>query len=115
MANNMGSITQSEIEKFAAHVLRNLPLDGWRMEWTRSGSWCNRKGRIIYIDKTFIGKYPWQAKDGVLHEVAHIFSPEDRFHGCSFYKQYILLLHKFMAMDDGDLPWWDRAGEVVMD
>ena len=96
MVNNMGAISQSEIEKFTTHVLRNLSLDGWWMEWTRSGSWCNRKGQIIYIDKTFIGKYPWQAKEGVLHEIAHIFSPRDRFHSRPFYEQYISLLTKFM-------------------
>lgn len=97
MANNMGSITQSQIEKFTAHVLRNLPLDGWRMEWTRNGSLCERERRIIFIDKKFIGKYPWQAKEIVLHEVAHIFSPEDHFHGCEFYKEYISLLSKFIV------------------
>jgi len=98
MANNMGAITQAEIEKFAALVIRELNLDGWRMEWTRaSPSICEKNRQIIFIDKTWIGRYPWEAKEVVLHEVAHIFT-DDKFHGLGFYREYIELLEKFMAI-----------------
>jgi len=96
--NNMGSMSQSEIEKFVAQVIRELGLDGWWMEWTRaSPSICEKNRHIVFIDKKWIGRYPWEAKEIVLHEIAHIFT-EDKMHGLSFYREYIDLLEKFMAV-----------------
>lgn len=97
MANNMGAIAQAEIEKFAVHVIRELDLDGWRMMWTTAGDICMKDRHIIFIDKRWVGKYPWQAKEVVLHEVAHIFT-DDKQHGLGFYREYIELLEKFMAV-----------------
>ena len=96
IANNMGAVSQSEVEKFAAQVLRELDLDGWRMEWTRAGDLCEKTRHIVFIDKRWIGRYPWQAKEAVLHEAAHIFT-DDKFHAVGFYKEYIDLLERFMT------------------
>jgi len=97
VANNMGCMSQAEIEKFAAQVIRELNLDGWQMEWTGGGSMCEKSRHIIFIDKRWINKYPWQAKENVLHEIAHIFT-EDKLHGLGFYREYIDLLERFMAV-----------------
>lgn len=91
--NNMGAATRQEIEKFAEKALKNFP--GWEMQWTTAGSICIRERKIIFIDERFIGKYPWEAKERVLHECSHI-NTEDRVHGEEFYREYIKLLKKFM-------------------
>jgi len=93
----MGAISQAEVEKFAAYVIRTLGLDGWRMEWTRAQPGiCLKKSQEILIPKSMIGQYPWQAKEYVLHETAHIFT-NDKMHGCDFFREYIALLNKFMV------------------
>ena len=96
MGSNMGAVSQAEVEKFAVYVIRELNLDGWRMEWTRAGDLCEKNRHIIFIDKRWIGKYPWQAKEDVLHEVTHIFT-EDKGHGSDFYREYIALLNRFLV------------------
>lgn len=95
--NNMGAISQAEVEKFVACVMRTLDLDGWRMEWTGCGDLCEKNRHIIFIDKAVIGKCPWQAKERVLHETAHIFT-DDKFHSSSFYREYVHLLNTFMVI-----------------
>lgn len=91
----MGAVTKQEIEDFAFAVLyREFP--DYKMKWTRGGGICIRKSKIIYIDKRFIGKYPWVAKEHILHECAHIKTVDDMVHGEDFYKEYIRLLKLFM-------------------
>ena len=91
--NNMGAVTKKEVERFGQKVIRDFP--GWNMQWTTAGSICIRERKIIFIDRRFIGKYPWEAKEMVLHECSHI-NTKDKLHGEEFYKEYIRLLRKFM-------------------
>jgi hypothetical protein len=96
LTNNMGCITAKEIENFATFVLGKLGIDG-NMKWTSSGnSWCDRQHKTIYIGESFIGKYPWQAKENVLHEIAHIYT-DDKFHSEKFYAHYTNLVARFLA------------------
>lgn len=59
--NNIGCMSQKQIMMFAKNVLRG-EFPGWRMKWTRGGGICIRKSKIIYIDDSYIDKYPWVAK-----------------------------------------------------
>lgn len=98
--NNMGAITKEETEAFATHVLEELCPD-WKMKWTRAQPGiCLKKSQEILIPKSMIGKYPWQAKEYVLHETTHIFTDDNR-HGEEFYKLYIALLRRFMLSSTG--------------
>lgn len=93
----MGAIKKSEVNSFAAKVLKALDLGAWTMQWTSAGpSFCARECKTILIHKSYIGRYPWEAKEVVLHEIAHIFSTDDR-HGEGFYRKYIWLLRRFMV------------------
>ena len=89
----MGAATRRGIERFAEKVLKDFP--GWNMQWTTAGSICIKERKIIFIDERFIGKYPWQAKEMVLHECAHI-NTRDKVHGGEFYIEYIKLLKRSM-------------------
>ncbi len=98
--NNMGAITKEEIEEFAKRVLGLYGLKDWKMEWTTaSPSICMKDRKIIFIEERYIGKYPWDAKENILHEIAHIFT-DDMVHGMRFYIYYIRLLNIFMGMND---------------
>ena len=93
--NNMGAITREEAGVFAAHVLKELRLD-WKMKWTKAEPGiCLKKSQEILIPESMIGQYPWQVKEYVLHETAHIFTDDNR-HGEEVYKVYIVLLRRFM-------------------
>jgi len=101
VANNIGNITRREIEAFALNVFKALGLEDWQVEWTTvAPSICIRARKLIFICvhtakfRIYPG-YPWQAKEAILHEVAHIFTP-DRFHSEDFYREYVKLLMKFM-------------------
>lgn len=97
VVNNMGSIKRSEVAKFASKVIKALDLDDWEMQWSKTEpSICLREQKVILIRRAVIEQYPWQAKEEVLHEIAHIFTP-DRVHGENFYREYILLLERFMV------------------
>jgi len=97
VVNNMGAIKKSEVNKFASQVIKALGLDGWAMEWCKGGpSICLRKQKRILIRKAVIGMYPWQAKEEVLHEIAHIFTLGKSPHGENFYREYVPLLKRFM-------------------
>lgn len=99
--NNMGNISRRELQTFASHVFEKLDLEGWRMEWTQRVSICIRETKLILIQvpnirfRIYPG-YPWQAKEAVLHEIAHIFTP-DKSHSEGFYIEYIKLLICFMV------------------
>ena len=95
MKNNMGAMSKKGMERFARFVLRDFPQ--WQMKWTTSGSICMRQARIVYIDKRFIGKCVWRAKEHFLHEVAHINTTNDHLHGIVFYGEFIRLLQIFMV------------------
>lgn len=95
---NMGAITKVEIEAFFERVLNDIAPDhDWR--WVGSAPHLyNRKGKQIWFYIGAIGKYPWQVKEEVLHEIAHI-QGEDG-HGKKFYSRYITLLSMFMQDED---------------
>jgi len=101
MSHNMGAITRKEIEEFAELVLEDFL--GWRFSWSAaSPSICDKEQEIIWIAKRYIGRYPWEAKENVLHETAHINTwPSDSFHGEEFYREYIRLLQIHMAGGGG--------------
>ena len=105
---NNGAITKEEIEEFAKYVLGHLIyialglrkdmvftyLENWKMKWTTaSPSICMKDRKIIFIEERYIGKYPWVAKENILHEIAHVFTDG---HGTEFYRVYIKLLSDFM-------------------
>ena len=94
----MGAITKEDVEAFAAQVLKELRLDDWKMEWTKNSSGiCLKCFREILIPERVVGQYPWEAKEYVLHETAHIFTDDHR-HGAGFYRVYVALLNQFMVM-----------------
>lgn len=96
LTNNMGCMSREQQEAFAAHVLRELGLHSYKMEWTTAGDILI--GTTIYIDERHIDEYPWVAKENILHEIAHIATwPEDDRHGELFFKEYVRLLNKFMV------------------
>lgn len=99
--DNMGAVTKEEMEKFAGSVLGDFPK--WSVKWTTAGGICMFKTRIVYIDERYIGKYPWDAKEHILHEFAHINTwPKDQGHGRYFYNEYVRLLKKFMVGEGRD-------------
>lgn len=69
-SNNMGSITRREMESFANKVVRRFP--GFRWEWTKDVGLCIKSAKVALISEKYIGFYPWQAKEHILHEFAHI-------------------------------------------
>ncbi len=90
----MGAVTRKEVEAFAAHVLEEV-APAWVMEWTEcSGGICIEKTNVIHIPERMIGKYPWEAKEYVLHEATHI---STNGHGQEFYEVYAGLLRRFMV------------------
>lgn len=96
LTNNMGSMNKQQIEEFASYVLSELKLSDYKMEWTTAGDILI--GRTIYIDERHIDAYPWEAKQIVLHEIAHIHTwPEDMKHGELFFGEYIRLLNRFIT------------------
>ncbi len=98
---NMGIITRTDLKAFALDVFRKEHLADWRIEWTTDGSCCLKEQKIILVRvhttrfRLYPG-YPWQAKEIVLHEIAHIFTSDD-VHGADFYREYINLLQKYMV------------------
>lgn len=99
--NNMGNISRLEAQAFAANVLKELGLDDWCMKWTTDRSECIRDMKLLFIysrKKRFriYPGYPWEVKEIILHEIAHIFTL-DSAHGAGFYTEYIKLLTKFMV------------------
>jgi len=99
--NNMGNIELGELRTFASRVFKELDLEDWRIEWTTDVSICIRHRKLIQIHVhntrfPIYPGYPWQAKEAVLHEIAHIFTP-CRSHSEDFYREYIKLLTRFMV------------------
>lgn len=102
--SNMGNITRKQLEAFASYVLQRLDLQGWRMEWTSENpSFCVRETKVILIAVANTGfriykGYPWQAKEAILHEIAHILTL-DMVHGEDFYRGYTRLLRDFVCCE----------------
>ena len=93
--NNMGAMNRKQIMAFAMLVLADF--HGWQIRWTTaSPSICIRDRKIIFIEERWINKYPWEVKEVILHEVAHISTLNDYVHGVEFYKEYIRLLNRHM-------------------
>lgn len=98
--NNMGNIKRGELKAFVSHVLKELDLEDWQVEWDTDVGICIKHRKLILVQvhttrfRIYPG-YPWQAKEAVLHEIAHIFTP-DRFHSEDFYREYVKLLTRFM-------------------
>jgi len=95
------SYSAEGITKFALSVLDSENLDNWSVEWTRSSSgFFMRKSRRVAIPERIIRMYIWEAKEYVLHEVAHIQTEEDRKHGPVFYKEFARLVTKYMTGEE---------------
>lgn len=114
--SNMGCMTKKQIQLFAAEVLKEFP--GWTMEFSIAApDFCARESKVIYIYRDCINAYPWQAKERVLHEAAHIETEEDCFHSGLFYREYIRLLFRHMLGDAViivDAPGKERVSNESM-
>jgi len=93
--SNMGAFVKEKYEKFAQYVL-NEEFPDWSYELTDCGGICIRESKIVYIDKSYIGRWVLVGKEHILHECAHIKTVSDKEHGKEFYKEYVRLLEKFM-------------------
>lgn len=102
--NNRGNISRLEAEAFAFTVLKEFGLDDWKLEWVTDSSECiiDMKLLLLHVPRhrslrfRIYPGYPWEIKEVILHEIAHIFSP-DITHGRDFYLEYTKLLTKFMV------------------
>ncbi len=95
LTNNMGCMSKLEIEDFARIVLQECGY-ACTMKWTTAGDILI--GDTIFIDESHIDEYPWQAKQVVLHEIAHIDTwPQDDRHGELFHRRYAELVLRFLA------------------
>ena len=99
LTNNMGCITQEQCEAFAHKVLdAEFPTNVFA--WTDAGSILI--GQTVYLDRRWIGKYPWEAKERILHEIAHIRTwPEDDTHGELFHREYARLVLCYLGQEEG--------------
>ena len=96
--NLNGPADRKDVEAFAAQVLAEY--DGWVQDWTASeGGHCERRRRFIFLPERLIHGGPeWEAREYVLHEVAHIESGEaGDGHGSAFYEAYVGLLKRWMC------------------
>ena len=89
----MGNITREEVEKFWLQVANNVPFLA-NFQW--GTGWCNRETRTCFIHEDVIGGYPYEAKQYVLHEVAHL-DNEDDVHGEIFHKRFAELIIQFLT------------------
>ena len=104
----MGSMAKEDAERFARMVLDCEKYSGWGMQWGCAPSICLRDRKLIIIREKIIGWYPWQVKEEILHEIAHIPTIEDKGHGTIFYEEYVRLLKKYMASREQEKIYWDR-------
>ena len=92
MDNNMGAVRKSQVETFWAVVRDTLGLHQ-DFQWSiTEPSIC--LGNRILIRETLIGKYPWEAYQEVLHEVAHI---QYKGHGRDFHAAFAKLVDQFLG------------------
>jgi len=98
VVNLMGAVKKEEVETFVRIVFDALELNDWKMEWTETTPGiCLRKAKKILLPTRIIGRYPWEAREYALHEIAHIFALNDKLHGKLFYDEYIKLLQRFIT------------------
>jgi len=99
----MGPAIKSEVETFAQEVFEREQLCGWQVAWTKcNAGLCQRKVKTILLPERIIGIYKWEAKEYVLHEVAHIRTEADNMHGTEFFAEFARLVQRFMAKEGRD-------------
>ena len=87
---------ECDLSAFADRVTSDL---GATWEWTPAEPSICFDDRFL-LRESLIGQYPWQAKEEVLHEAAHLGGV--RGHGPRFYRRYIDLLEREMGMEEDD-------------
>ncbi|MCK5021512.1 MAG: hypothetical protein KAS32_31155 [Candidatus Peribacteraceae bacterium] len=101
--HNMGSCKTDCIEEFIAIVKEQEGMQDWTFQMGVAPSICITKEKLIIIKERIVGRYPWEVKEEVLHEVAHATTHEEAKgigemgHCPMFYKEYIRLLQKYMV------------------
>ena len=95
--NNMGNISKAEVIDFFTRVTDDLGVViAFEFTPTAPSIYLEKTPKILFCENDLNG-YKWQVKERVLHEIAHHFETGKRQHGTNFYKQYILLLNRFMV------------------
>jgi hypothetical protein len=86
---------------FANKVFKKLKLNGWNMklETIDPIGFCYIEFKEITIpERLFTEQHlDWETKQYILHEITHIFCPNDNHHGKEFHKKYSELIIKFMT------------------
>ena len=90
---NMGSVSQEEIEEFFQHVEKVCSLSEDYFRWTPASP-SRFMGDHILIRQELIGRYPWEAYQEVLHETAHI---QAIGHGPDFHRVYGVLIQQILG------------------
>ncbi len=92
MGSITGSVTEKEVEDFANSVLASTyPEKTW--DWTPAEPSINLVEKFL-LRRSVIGLYPWQAKEEVLHEIAHF---KVQHHGSDFWRTYADLVIRFLG------------------
>ena len=100
--NNMGNMSEKEAAVFFVAVVDDLGID-IALEFTPTAPsiYLEKEPRILFCTNDLSG-YKWQVKERILHEIAHHFETGKRSHGPNFYKPYISLLGKYLALIEGE-------------
>lgn len=88
-----------ETEAFAYHVLQSEGFDNWTVKFSTAGSICLRKAEEIILYESHRTIFDWRSKLIVIHEIAHIRTPEDMKHSELFMKEYANLILKYLGGD----------------
>ena len=92
---------KGNLELFMRSVFARHNLTDWTIrwiDWSDPGS-CFHDLNVIEMPEWVLKKSLWVQKEYALHELAHAIGRNDednRGHGESFYRNYILLLQQFM-------------------
>ncbi len=112
LTNNIGCMSKLQIETFAAMVLKVCGYIQHQMKWTTAGNILIDK--IVYMDESNIGTYPYLAKYWILHEIAHIDThPQDYRHGEIFHARLAELIKQFMTTKVLKPTEGLREGDIV--
>lgn len=91
--HNMGNIERQEAEAFARAVLDRENYPDWVMEWGCAPSICIHDRKVVVIkEKILKHGYPWEVKQEILHEIAHIPRTEEKGHGPNFFREFVRLV-----------------------
>lgn len=93
--NNMGNMSKAEVVDFFTCVTADLGLV-LALEFTPTSPSIYLGDKILFCEKDLNG-YKWQAKERILHEIAHHFEVGKRQHGTNFYKVYAELISRYLA------------------